>query len=53
MDKAIEKEQKKLAEKLKSLSVEEQEKKTYGLLCWLQGHEAGFEAGVKAQKERS
>ena len=51
MDKAVEQEQKKLAEHLRSVSADEREKQAYGLLCWLQGHEAGYQAGLTAKEE--
>ena len=37
----IENEQRKLANRLKEMSPEERSKQTYGLMCWLQGYEAG------------
>ena len=52
MDKALENEQKKLADHLRTISPDEREKQTYGLLCWLQGHEAGYQAGLIAKEEQ-
>lgn len=52
MDKAIQNEQQKLAQVLKDLTPEERDKKVYGMMCWIQGHEAGWEAGVRAQVEK-
>lgn len=50
MTEEIRVEQEKLANKLGSLSVKEKEKQVYGILCWLQGHEAGFQAGLNARE---
>ena len=49
--KAIEEEQRKLAEHFRSVDAKEREKQAYGLLCWLQGHEAGYQAGKSAREE--
>lgn len=48
MDQEIREEQEKLARKLKALNSDERQKQVYGLMCWLQGHEAGYQAGVAA-----
>lgn len=50
MNEEIRTEQERLANHLKSLKVDEREKQAYGMLCWLQGHEAGYQAGVNAMK---
>ena len=52
MDKEIELEQKKLADHLRTISPDEREKQAYGLLCWLQGHEAGYQAGILSKDEQ-
>lgn len=48
MSNEIREEQEKLAKKLKALSADEREKQAYGIMCWLQGHEAGYQAGISA-----
>ena len=47
---AIEPEQRKLADHLNAISPEDREKQAYGLLCWLQGHEAGYQVGRNARE---
>lgn len=44
----VREEQERLARNLKALSADEREKQAYGIMCWLQGHEAGYQAGVSA-----
>ena len=48
--KAIEAEQRKLAEHFQTISPEDREKEAYGLLCWLQGHEAGYQVGKNSRE---
>ena len=48
MTEEIRQEQEKLAKHLKNLASDEREKQAYGIMCWLQGHEAGYQAGVLA-----
>ena len=50
MSEEIRKQQEKLANHLKSLKADEREKQAYGMMCWMQGHEAGYQAGVNAVK---
>ncbi len=49
MDEAIKKEQEKLANHMKKLSSEERQKQGFGLMCWLQGYEVGYQS---AQNEK-
>lgn len=51
MSEEIRQEQEKLANHFKALAIDEKEKQAYGLLCWLQGHEAGYQAGLTARDE--
>ena len=51
MSDEIRQEQEKLAQRLSKLSVKEKEKQVYGMMCWLQGHEAGFQAGLSARED--
>lgn len=50
MNKEIEKEQKKLAEHLKKLPIEEREKQGLGLMCWLQGYEVGYQSAKQSEQ---
>ena len=52
MNDAIKKEQKKLAEHMKCLSVEERKRQGYALMCWLQGFEAGIESAKQKQEAK-
>lgn len=53
MTNEVRKEQEKLAEKLSKLSADEKAKQAYGIMCWLQGHEAGYQAGVIASEGKN
>lgn len=51
MNEAIKNEQDKLAQHLKKLSAEEREKQGFGLMCWLQGYEVGYQSGASKKKD--
>ena len=50
MDKNIAKEQKKLAEHLKNLSADERQRQGFGMMCWLQGYEVGYQSAKSREK---
>ena len=51
MDESIKSEQEKLANYLNGLSAEEMEKRDFGVMCWLQGYEVGYQSAMEKKSE--